>query len=55
MLRLAFIFFVGAIVAGVLGFTKIGSSAMFFSRIMIVVFLILGIGAFMVGKLKAKT
>ncbi len=51
MLRLALVFFVIAIVAAVLGFAKMGSSAMFFARIMIVVFLLLSIITFMVGKL----
>ena len=54
MLRWAAAFFVIAIVAGVLGFSKMGGSAMFFARIMLIVFLLLAIIAFMLGKLRAR-
>ncbi len=54
MLRWAFVFFVIAIVAGALGFAKMGSSAMFFARIMLVVFLLLAVITFMIGKLLAR-
>lgn len=54
MLRWAAVFFVIAIVAAALGFAKLGSSAMFFARIMIVVFLLLAIITFMVGKLQGR-
>ncbi|MBF0384348.1 MAG: DUF1328 domain-containing protein [Candidatus Omnitrophica bacterium] len=53
MLRLAFAFFVFAIAATVLGFMTMGPSAMFFSRIMIVVFLILSVMTLMIGKLQS--
>jgi uncharacterized membrane protein YtjA (UPF0391 family) len=54
MLRWAAVFFVIAIVAAALGFARMGSSAMFFSRIMFIVFLLLAIIAFMAGKLLAR-
>ncbi len=54
MLRWAVAFFVIAIVAAALGFARMGSSAMFFARIMFIVFLLLAIIAFMVGKLRAR-
>jgi uncharacterized membrane protein YtjA (UPF0391 family) len=54
MLRWAAAFFVIAIVAAALGFARMGSSAMFFARIMFIVFLLLAIIAFMLGKLRAR-
>jgi uncharacterized membrane protein YtjA (UPF0391 family) len=54
MLRWAAAFFVIAIVAAALGFARMGSSAMFFARIMIIVFLLLAIITFMVGKLRSR-
>ena len=46
----SFAFLVIAIVAAVLGFVVMGSSAMFFARVMVVIFLLLSIMAFMVEK-----
>jgi uncharacterized membrane protein YtjA (UPF0391 family) len=54
MLRWAAAFFVIAIVAAALGFARMGSSAMFFARIMFIVFLLLAIITFMLGKLRAR-
>ena len=54
MVRLAVVFFVIAIVAAALGFARMGSSAMFFARIMVIVFLLLAIITFMVGKLRGR-
>ena len=54
MLRWAATFFVIAIVAGALGFARIGSSAMFFARIMLIVFLPLVLITFMVEKLRVR-
>lgn len=54
MLRLSFAFLVIAIITGVLGFARMGSSAMFFPRIMIVVFSFLAIITFGVGKLQGR-
>jgi len=54
MLRWALAFFVIAIVAAALGFARMGSSAMFFARIMSIVFLLIAIVTFMLGKLRAR-
>jgi uncharacterized membrane protein YtjA (UPF0391 family) len=54
MLRLALVFFVIAIVAAALGFARMGSSAMFFARIMCLAFLLLAIITFVAGKLRAR-
>ena len=50
MLRWAVIFFVVAIVAGLLGFTNIAGSAMQIAKILFFVFIILAVVIFIFGR-----
>ena len=50
MLRWALVFFVVAIVAGLLGFTSIAGSSMQIAKILFIVFLVLAVLVFIFGR-----
>ncbi|HZK40135.1 MAG TPA: DUF1328 domain-containing protein [Atribacterota bacterium] len=50
MLRLAVVFFVVAIVAALLGFTKIAGSSMQIAKILFFIFIVLAVAIFIFGR-----